>query len=73
MLGRSKSCKYFTMKWLCGVDKTTQKSKKLSQEEMVEIQKKATDISEDPYWKKVLDINAVVACCICFFLHAFFY
>ena len=55
---------------LCGV--ASKPERRLSKEEILELQKKATDIHEEPGTKMLLDLNAVLALSCCIFLHAFF-
>jgi sodium/glucose cotransporter 9 len=62
--------KYFALKWLCGVDLREQ-NQQLTKEERQQLQMKATDITEDPFWKKVVDMNGIVCCAVCCFLHGF--
>ena len=68
--GRGGKLKQKFMKYVCGVDKTV-KRVELSAAEKRKLQLKASDIQEDPYWKKVLDINAVICAGCAIFLHAF--
>ena len=62
--------KYLATKWLCGVDKA-HKPPKLTKEELRNQIIKNTDIKEDPFWKRVLDINAIICAAVAVFLHAF--
>ena len=62
--------KYYTLKWLCGVD-LREPSLELAKEERHQSQLKATNITEDPFWKKIVDVNGLICCACCFFLHGF--
>ena len=62
--------KYYCLKWFCGVD-LLEKKTHLSPEERHDLQLWATNIGEDPFWKKVVDINGLICCACCFFLHGF--
>ena len=55
---------------LCGV--ASKPERRLSKGEILELQKKATDIHEEPGTEMLLDLNAVLALSCCVFLHAFF-
>ena len=63
--------KYYLLKWGCGVDQTI-KRKRLRKVEKQLLQDKITNIEEDPFWKKFLDINMVICLCIATGLHAYF-
>ena len=61
---------HFLCKWGCGVDRSI-KRKRLTREEQKQLQLQLSDISEDPYWKKVLDINTVICAAVAVYLHGF--
>ena len=44
---------------------------KLSKEKKIQMLIESTSIEEDPKWKKILDINAVISFGVAVFLHAF--
>lgn len=67
---RTEKSDKFCMKWFCGVDRDAVKVKQTAQEVREQLLK-LTNIDEDPYYKKVLDINAVVCLGACVFLLAF--
>uniref|UniRef100_K7G2M3 Uncharacterized protein n=2 Tax=Pelodiscus sinensis TaxID=13735 RepID=K7G2M3_PELSI len=56
--------------WFCGFDQ--QKEPKLSKEEQEAIQKKLTDTSEEPFWRKVMNMNGIFLLAVAVFCHAFF-
>ena len=60
----------FCLKWFCGIDKDAVKIK-LTKEEIREATLELTNIDEDPFWKKFLDINAAICIGVCVFLHGF--
>lgn len=64
------SVEHYALKWFCGVDLRERKTH-LTREERLQLQLRATSISEDPFWKKVVDINGLICCAVCFLLHGF--
>jgi solute carrier family 5 (sodium/glucose cotransporter), member 9 len=68
--GHATGVQYFALKWLCGVD-LNEKKLQLTKDERRQLQIKATNITEKPFWKKVVDVNGVICCAACFFLHGF--
>jgi hypothetical protein len=61
---------YFALKWLCGVDLRECKPK-LTKKQRYDRQLEATNIAEEPLWKRVVDVNGVVCFAVCCFLHGF--
>uniref|UniRef100_A0A4W3GZI7 Sodium/glucose cotransporter 1 n=1 Tax=Callorhinchus milii TaxID=7868 RepID=A0A4W3GZI7_CALMI len=55
--------------WFCGFE---DKGPKLSKEEQEAIQQKLTDTSEDPLWRNVVNINAIILLSVCVFFWAFY-
>ncbi|KAM6902758.1 sodium/glucose cotransporter 1 [Xenentodon cancila] len=58
------------MMCFCGLDE--KKGPKLSPEEAAELNRKLTDTSEEPLWRKVVNANAIILLCVAVFFHGFF-
>ncbi|XP_074868444.1 sodium/glucose cotransporter 1-like isoform X4 [Carettochelys insculpta] len=56
--------------WFCGFEQ--RKGPKLSKEEQEEMQKKLTDTSELPFWRKIVNINGVILLAVAVFCHVVF-
>uniref|UniRef100_A0A8C4W1V9 Sodium/glucose cotransporter 1 n=1 Tax=Gopherus evgoodei TaxID=1825980 RepID=A0A8C4W1V9_9SAUR len=56
--------------WFCGLNQKN--GPKLSKEEQEAIEKKLTDTSETPIWRKVVNINGIILLTVAVFCHAFF-
>ncbi|XP_034048760.1 sodium/glucose cotransporter 1 [Thalassophryne amazonica] len=54
----------------CGLEK--KKGPKLSAEEQAAIQNKLTDTSEVPFWRNIVNANALILLCVAVFCHGFF-
>uniref|UniRef100_A0A3Q2R401 Sodium/glucose cotransporter 1 n=1 Tax=Fundulus heteroclitus TaxID=8078 RepID=A0A3Q2R401_FUNHE len=54
----------------CGLEKT--KAVKLTPEEEEELKKKLTDTTEEPLWRNVVNINAIILLCVAVFFHGYF-
>lgn len=54
----------------CGLEQ--KKAVKLSPEEEAELKKHLTDTTEEPYWRNVVNINAVILLCVAVFLQGYF-
>uniref|UniRef100_A0A3B3Y6C6 Solute carrier family 5 member 1 n=1 Tax=Poecilia mexicana TaxID=48701 RepID=A0A3B3Y6C6_9TELE len=54
----------------CGLEQ--KKAVKLTPEQEAELKKKLTDTTEDPFWRKVVNTNAIILLCVCVFLHGYF-
>lgn len=54
----------------CGLE--TKKAVKLTAEEQEELNKMLTDTTEKPLWRKIVNLNAMLLLCVCFFCHGFF-
>ncbi|KAM4532767.1 sodium/glucose cotransporter 1-like [Fundulus diaphanus] len=54
----------------CGLEKT--KAVKLTTEEEEELKKKLTDTTEEPLWRNVVNINAIILLCVAVFFHGYF-
>ncbi|XP_015272183.1 PREDICTED: sodium/glucose cotransporter 1-like isoform X5 [Gekko japonicus] len=67
---RQVSCFRRAFNWFCGLD--DQKGPKLSKEEEAALQMKLTDTSEDPFWKRVVNINGIILLCVAVFCHGYF-
>ena len=63
------SSKQKMVNYICGDNKP---KRRMTKEMMLELQEEATNITEDPKMKKILNINAVIALAVCVFLHGFF-
>ena len=57
--------------WICGIEKTDQPE--MTEEERQALEEKQTSLDEDPFWKKVVSINAIVLMVVAVFFWAFFY
>lgn len=66
----SSPVKNFFLKWFCGLDKNEDKVK-LTVEERRQLALEVTNIAEDPFWKKFMDVNGIICAVACFFLHGF--
>ena len=63
--------RYKLMKYVCGVDRN-HPVKKLTKEEKIAQRIAISNISEDPKWKKFMNIQAIICAAIAVFIHAFF-
>ncbi|XP_043942551.1 sodium/glucose cotransporter 2 [Protopterus annectens] len=57
--------------WFCGISNEPAKDT-VTEEENAAAQENLTDISEDPIWRKVVNINAIIMMCVAIFLWAYF-
>ncbi|XP_060105644.1 sodium/glucose cotransporter 1-like [Heteronotia binoei] len=64
------SCFRRAFNWFCGLD--DKKGPKLSKEEEAAMQLKLTDTTEDPFWKRVVNINGIILLCVAVFCHGYF-
>ncbi|XP_054852442.1 sodium/glucose cotransporter 1 [Eublepharis macularius] len=64
------SCFRRGFNWFCGLD--DKKGPKLSKEEEAAMQLKLTDTTEDPFWKRVVNINSIILLAVAVFCHGFF-
>lgn len=64
------SCFRKALNWFCGLE--DKKGPKLSKEEEAALQMKLTDTSENPFWKRVVNINGIILLCVAVFCHGFF-
>uniref|UniRef100_A0A8C7E6A5 Sodium/glucose cotransporter 1 n=1 Tax=Naja naja TaxID=35670 RepID=A0A8C7E6A5_NAJNA len=55
--------------WFCGLEQT---GPKLSKEEEEALQHKLTDTTEEPLWRRVVNINAIILLSVAVFCHGFF-
>ncbi|XP_029940480.1 sodium/glucose cotransporter 1 isoform X2 [Salarias fasciatus] len=55
----------------CGLE-SNKNAPKLSPEEEAELKKQLTDTTEVPIWRKVVNVNAILLLCVCFFCHGYF-
>ncbi|XP_038139544.1 sodium/glucose cotransporter 1-like [Cyprinodon tularosa] len=60
-----------TIMCFCGLEKTT-KTPKLTPEEQAELKKKLTDTTEEPLWRNVVNVNAIILLCVAVFFHGYF-
>lgn len=63
-------CKYYFLKYVCGVDHN-KVIKKMTKEEKIAQRKAISDISENPDYITFMNVNAVLCAAACVFLHAF--
>ncbi|XP_010896966.2 sodium/glucose cotransporter 2 isoform X3 [Esox lucius] len=61
---------YRLLGWFCGVSRTP--VPELTEEEFTEASKKLPDISEEPFWKHVVDANALVMMGVAVFLWGYY-
>ncbi|XP_041826380.1 sodium/glucose cotransporter 1-like isoform X2 [Melanotaenia boesemani] len=54
----------------CGLEQ--KKAPKLSPEEEAELKKQLTDTTEEPLWKNIVNVNAIILLCVAVFCHGFF-
>ncbi|XP_059213874.1 sodium/glucose cotransporter 1 [Centropristis striata] len=54
----------------CGLEK--QNAPPLTPEEQAELQKKLTDTTEKPIWRRVVNANALILLCVAVFFHGFY-
>ncbi|KAM3825834.1 sodium/glucose cotransporter 1 [Vipera latastei] len=55
--------------WFCGLEQT---GPKLSKEEEEALQHKLMDTTEEPFWRRVVNINAIILLSVAVFCHGFF-
>uniref|UniRef100_A0A8D2KXQ5 Sodium/glucose cotransporter 1 n=1 Tax=Varanus komodoensis TaxID=61221 RepID=A0A8D2KXQ5_VARKO len=55
--------------WFCGLD---QGGPRLSKEEEEAMQQKLSDTTEDPFWRRVVNMNAIILLAVAVFCHGFF-
>ncbi|XP_063000356.1 sodium/glucose cotransporter 1 isoform X1 [Elgaria multicarinata webbii] len=55
--------------WFCGLD---QGGPQLSKEEEEALQQKLMDTTEDPFWRRVVNTNAIILLAVAVFCHGFF-
>ncbi|XP_039177014.1 sodium/glucose cotransporter 1 [Crotalus tigris] len=55
--------------WFCGLEQT---GPKLSKEEQEALQHKLMDTTEEPLWRRVVNINAIILLSVAVFCHGFF-
>lgn len=55
--------------WFCGLEQT---GPKLSKEEEEALQHKLMDTTEEPFWRRVVNINAIILLTVAVFCHGFF-
>lgn len=67
---KSFQIKVILLRLFCGQE-SQETALTVSEEEREAIRRKMTSIDETPFWRKVLNINAVITAAVCFFLHAF--
>ena len=58
------------LRLFCGQETSATKHE-VTEEERLAILQKMTSIAEKPYWRRMLNIQAVIASAVCFFLLAF--
>uniref|UniRef100_A0A8D0L854 Sodium/glucose cotransporter 2 n=1 Tax=Sphenodon punctatus TaxID=8508 RepID=A0A8D0L854_SPHPU len=58
--------------WFCGLGPAGQGPPELTQEEKAAESKRLTDISEDPTWSRVVNVNALVMMTVAVFLWAYY-
>lgn len=56
--------------WFCGVSGT--QVPELTEEEVTEASKELPDISEEPFWKHIVDANALVMMAVAVFLWGYY-
>ena len=62
------------LKWFCGVDRRAAAARPArSKEDIAQSKMQANSIHEDPFWKKVVNVNGIVCCMSCIFLHGFWF
>jgi hypothetical protein len=59
------------MMWVCGIEKREEHV--LTPEEQEAIKRKQTSLAEDPLYKKICNINAIVLMTVTVFFWGFFY
>nr|XP_056715172.1 sodium/glucose cotransporter 1 [Euleptes europaea] len=64
------SCGKKALNWFCGLE--DKKGPKLSKEEEAALQMKLTDTTENPFWKRVVNINGIILLSVAVFCHGFF-
>ncbi|XP_062835261.1 sodium/glucose cotransporter 1 [Anolis carolinensis] len=64
------SCGRKALNWFCGLE--DQSGPKLSQSEEEALRQKLTDTSEDPFWKRVVDMNGILLLTVAIFCYSFF-
>ncbi|XP_069038313.1 sodium/glucose cotransporter 1 [Lepisosteus oculatus] len=64
------SCWRKAYNWFCGFEQST--GPQLSAEEQAELQRKLTDTTEQPLWRNVVNINAIILLTVAVFFHGFF-
>ncbi|XP_062814902.1 sodium/glucose cotransporter 1-like [Anolis carolinensis] len=66
---RELSCGRKALNWFCGLD---QGGPWLSPAEEEALRQKMADTTEDPFWKRVVNINAILLLAVAIFCHGFF-
>lgn len=57
--------------WVCGIEKHDEPE--LTEEERLAFEAKQTSLEEDPFWSKVVSVNAIMLMVVAVFFWAFFY
>lgn len=59
------------MMWICGIEKHEEPV--MTEEERKAFEAKQISLDEDPYWKKIVNINALTLMVVATFIWGFFY
>ncbi|KAM5238300.1 solute carrier family 5 member 4-like [Ctenodactylus gundi] len=68
-LEKSRGCLRKAYDFFCGLQKT---GPKLTKDEEEALEKKLTDTSEKPFWKTVMNINAIIVLAVAVFFYGYF-
>nr|XP_020654835.1 sodium/glucose cotransporter 1 isoform X1 [Pogona vitticeps] len=63
------SCLRKSYNWFCGLE---QGGPKLSKEEEEAMRQKLMDTTEDPFWRRVVNVNGIILLAVAIFCHGFF-